>query len=363
MLMVRGDRSGAGPASLGLTAGLLEHGPADRHDHPGLLGETDEVGRREESPGGMSPAHEGLEPGDPSAREPDDRLVVDPELLAMDGPAQVALEVQAPQRRRVHVLLEELVEPLAGGLGRVHGGVGVAQQLVGAVVVEGAARDPDADRGRQLLALDAERRLERLGQALGDGRRVASVLEQDRELVAAEAGARVAVPQAGADAVGDLQQQLVARLVPEAVVDGLEVVEVEEQDRDRFLERLAQGQGVLDPVAEQAAIGQVGEGIVEGLVGELLLELLALADVTGVEHEPSDAWVLDRVADRGLDGDPVAVAVAPAEFDPRLVAPGALDQRAAHRLDLVDFLGVQQLVQVAADQLVGFVAEHTLDRR
>jgi hypothetical protein len=80
-----------GLPDLGLPAGLLEHAPTDRHDHPRLLGETDEVGRREQSPGGMGPAHEGLEPGDPSAREPDDRLVVNPKLLALDGPAEVAL--------------------------------------------------------------------------------------------------------------------------------------------------------------------------------------------------------------------------------------------------------------------------------
>jgi hypothetical protein len=41
---------------------------------------------------------------------------------------------------------------------------------------------------------------------IGDGGRVAAVLEQDDELVATETGGRVAVTQARADAVGDVEQ-------------------------------------------------------------------------------------------------------------------------------------------------------------
>ena len=59
---------------------------------------------------------------------------------------------------------------------------------------------------------------------------VLDVLEQDAELVAAEPGRRVAVAQAAAQPGRHLPEQRVAGGVPEAVVDGLEVVEVDEQD-------------------------------------------------------------------------------------------------------------------------------------
>ena len=68
---------------------------------------------------------------------------------------------------------------------------------------------------------------------------VAAVLEQDRELVAAQAGRGVGRAQGRLQALADLGQQLVARGVPERVVDRLEVVEVHEQDRDRLVGRAA----------------------------------------------------------------------------------------------------------------------------
>ena len=58
---------------------------------------------------------------------------------------------------------------------------------------------------------------------------VVGVLDHDRELVAAQAGDHVLGPQARAQARGDRDQQLVAGGVAEAVVDRLEVVEVDEQ--------------------------------------------------------------------------------------------------------------------------------------
>ena len=54
-------------------------------------------------------------------------------------------------------------------------------------------------------------------------------LDQHGELVAAEPGHRVAVAHRRAQPVGDLDQQLVAGRVAEAVVDLLEAVQVEEQ--------------------------------------------------------------------------------------------------------------------------------------
>jgi hypothetical protein len=91
-------------------------------------------------------------------------------------------------------------------------------------------------------------------QAAGDLARRALVLDvgaQDGELVAAEPGDDVAGPGRLAQPRGDLQQQAVAGLVAEAVVDQLEVVEVQEEDRERAPER-----GLLaQPRQEAGAVG------------------------------------------------------------------------------------------------------------
>ena len=79
------------------------------------------------------------------------------------------------------------------------------------------------------------------------------------------------------DALRDLEQDPVAGRVAEAVVDGLEVVEVDEQHRHP--DAVAQGprDRVADALVEQRPVGEVRDRVVEGLVGELLLERLALA--------------------------------------------------------------------------------------
>ncbi len=68
----------------------------------------------------------------------------------------------------------------------------------------------------------------------------------------------------------DDPQQLVAGRVPEVVVDVLEAVDVDEQ-RPGDDPRLARGarEHLLGAVEHERAVGQPGEGVVQGLVGEL----------------------------------------------------------------------------------------------
>lgn len=52
-------------------------------------------------------------------------------------------------------------------------------------------------------------------------------------------------------------------------------------------------QGVLDMLSEQGPVGQPGEGIVEGLMAEVLLEGLALGHVPEGEEHATDlrSWL------------------------------------------------------------------------
>ena len=80
-------------------------------------------------------------------------------------------------------------------------------------------------------------------------------LQHDRELVAAQPGERVLVAQQLAQPRADLPQHLVARVVAERVVELLEAVEVDEQQRElpAVLDRGSQA------VHEVAAVAQPGE--------------------------------------------------------------------------------------------------------
>src|SRR5260370_585469 len=59
-------------------------------------------------------------------------------------------------------------------------------------------------------------------------------------------------------------QQPVAGIVPQGVVDVLEVVEVEEQDREAAQAALRQSERVLHAVAEQVAVRKQCQRVVEG---------------------------------------------------------------------------------------------------
>jgi hypothetical protein len=66
------------------------------------------------------------------------------EVVAHDGTAQVVLEAETVAHARVHGGIEHLMPCLAARLGVIHGGVGVAHDLVRVRVVSGAEGNADA---------------------------------------------------------------------------------------------------------------------------------------------------------------------------------------------------------------------------
>lgn len=106
-----------------------------------------------------------------------------------------------------------------------------------------------------------------LGQVIG-GRLVGHVSQQDGELVPTESGQVVTDSQGGAEAVGHLNQDLVANVVAVGVVDGLEGVEVAEGHRQFSL---SDGQGLGQPFAERCPVGYAGQPVVSGDVNQALM--------------------------------------------------------------------------------------------
>ena len=69
---------------------------------------------------------------------------------------------------------------------------------------------------------------------------------------------------------GDGHQELVADRMPEAVVDHLEAVEVEEEHREEAASAaLGARAGALEAVEEEGAVRQAGERIVDLAVGDV----------------------------------------------------------------------------------------------
>jgi hypothetical protein len=121
--------------------------------------------------------------------------------------------------------------------------------------------------------------------------------------------------------------------MPEAVVDELEVVDVEQHDGNPPLVSPSPGEGLVVAVEEPGAVGKPGQPVVGGLVAELLLEQMALGRVAG------DPFEMRRVAltrhDAAVHLDEAATPVSDrraVSSDRRCVgrglqlAPGAADE-------------------------------------
>ena len=116
--------------------------------------------------------------------------------------------------------------------------------------------------------------------------------EHDDEFVAADADDHVGLADAGPHPVSHGAQQLVAGMMPEAVVDHLEIIEIEEGERHPLPLCAGLLQGGCYPCIEQNTIGQAGQRIVMRHELDALLRLLALDGNTGQMRGHRDQFVV-----------------------------------------------------------------------
>ena len=197
-----------------------------------LLDQREEVAGAEQAALGVLPAHERLDAAHRAGPQLGLRLVVQDELAGLERGAELADEREP---LAAVVVAADHVDLVAGAhaLGLVHRDVRALQQPHGVAGVRGEQRDADAGVDVDADAADGEGMLERGAQPQPGGarRRLVAGLEDDRELVAAEPGERVVVAQELLQARADLAQHLVAGVVAERVVELLEAVEVDQEQR------------------------------------------------------------------------------------------------------------------------------------
>ena len=149
----RERRVGGGPRHR-LPAGLLEHPAADGHDEPGLLEQRQEVVREQHAGvgrAGVLPAQQRLDPDQLAGVDPQDRLVVQEELVVVERRLEAGLvdpgAVAAPPRLVVHDVA-----------GRAHV-PGVHQGLVGVTDEVGDVAGRVAADGQAQVARERQRRV------------------------------------------------------------------------------------------------------------------------------------------------------------------------------------------------------------
>ncbi len=128
-------------------------------------------------------------------------------------------------------------------------------------------RDGDADAGADLDAVAGQQ--ERFGQELGDPRRklgragalIRTGFLDDGELVAAEPRQHVIGAHGGFQPLRHLAQQRIAGAVAEGIVDVLEAVEVEHQDRERQAADAELAVHLVEPGQKEGAVRQPGQDV------------------------------------------------------------------------------------------------------
>ena len=222
------------------------------------------------------------------------------------------------------------------------------------------------------MAVDVEGPSRRFDQLDSEHVRVTGCgadIHHDRKLVTAHSRRGAAAAKRRLESMRNLLEQLVAGGVTERIVDGLEAVEVDDQEREaaeagRFLDAGRQ------PVLQHVPVGEARQRVMIGPIAKLVLQPREIGDVL-VRRHPSA--IAERLVDDGDDASRIEVEhrrrifVPPREFDApgdivlRIVADMAagrdaapqdlLERGAAPAKALGQVVDVEELL-VAVDELV-----------
>jgi hypothetical protein len=230
----------------------------------------------------MLPSDQCLNGTHPAIVESHDGLIEHSELAPLDGASEISLELEPAHGVCIHPQMEHCIPGLAMALRLVHGQIGIPQQIVRSAFAWAANRDADTGGNEHIPATEAEWSGKVMEDPVGHQARflrLSNTFEKNRELVAAQTGDGILRSQAGLDAPGNRQQELVTDVVSQAVVNQLEIVEVKEKHGDRLAVAFGTRKSVGQPIQEQGAIREAGQRIRESLMGERFLEFFPLTDV------------------------------------------------------------------------------------
>lgn len=167
--------------------------------------------------------------------------------MVVEGGAKFGLELEPADGEGVHRRVEKLGTIAAQGLGAAHGGFGIVEEVVGAIVGSVAEGDSDADAGRaRRVSINVEGKCEGGLQAIGDAHgiaRIANAFEQDGEFVAAETAEEeisgsgdigrtgsFLIAKRRVETARDLDQDAVGGRRTEVGIPVLETIDVDEED-------------------------------------------------------------------------------------------------------------------------------------
>ena len=252
----------------------------------------------------MVPAQQRLEAGELVRGKAGDRLVEHRDLLPLERLAQIAFERQlalvlAAHARRLKISMRSAPPRLARSMA-----ISPSRSRSCAVGLRPVVHD-DADRGGEhdLLAADLHRRAQRAAHPLGKRRHLVRVGlgdQQDGELVAAETRERVLrVEMAARACAPSVSSMLSPTTRPKLLLTFLK----RSMSMNITVGRLhlpfaGAGDGALQAIEEQLAVGQAGQAVMHRVVHQPLMRALEVGDVAH-QADAAQAAAYCRSALRG----------------------------------------------------------------
>ena len=259
----------------------------------------------------MLPADQRFDADHPAADNFGFRLILQDEFIAVDRFSEIVFESQAFDNAGIHCAAEELVAVASIFLGMVHRDIGILEQRVHVLAIIRVNADADAGSDIEFVTIEPVRQRNGFHDVLGDMRCLlyaANLGQQDHEFIAPLATDGIDATDIPVQLPGDLLQQFVADAMPHRVVDILEAVEVDEQDRQlRFVASGGRNR-LADPVEQHGAAWQAGEEIVLGQVTGARFVFPALGNVNDLGDEMN--WIALHIPhQRNGDNGPHDMAI------------------------------------------------------
>ena len=246
-----------------ILACLFQHPFADRDYKTGFLGYRKKHIRRQNPLLRMLPAQQRLNPDYPAVDKIQYRLIVEKKFLFVYRPSKVPLQKEPLKDDVVHLLFKELPIILTTVLGMIHRSVSAFHQSFRVIAVLRKHGDTDADSGIHLMFFQ-DKRFDhcRLHSLRHPGRisYLIDFIQQHGKFIPSLTGKgvlfpfrrraadRIAFPEARINPDGNAFEQKVSYPVPESVVDGLEIVNVNKENRQDPLVPPGMRKGYLQPV-------------------------------------------------------------------------------------------------------------------
>src|ERR1035437_4211673 len=248
----------------------------------------------------MMPAQQGLGSNELSVF--DLRLIEEHELLGLDAPPQIFLHGCAGIHGGLQSGSKEEQGIFTRGLRLIKGDIGLLQNLIQLFTAVPENADPDAAGADSFATLDVIRPVDCCKDLFSDDLRLrggdfgslAEVFKQEEELIGTDPARGVDFADADAKALGGFAQHKVANLMAEGVVQCLEIVEIDEQQRPLAMIAGAGGDALAQALHQEAAIGQPGQRIEEGQVSDLLFRQLYVGEIADDRKDAAHAIDLNH---------------------------------------------------------------------